>query len=54
MVSSFAGDGDEGDHFGLSGRDEAVAEGFQDGIVPAGDHGAHEQGACARLCGRRR
>src|SRR3954453_10757062 len=28
-----AGDGDEGDHVGLSGGAEAFAEGFEDGVV---------------------
>ena len=37
------GDGDEGEHLGLSGGEEAVVEGFQDGVVPAGDQGGHEQ-----------
>src|SRR5580704_10592904 len=37
-------DGDEGDHFGLAGGDEAVEEGLQDGVVAFGDHRAHEQG----------
>jgi hypothetical protein len=36
-------DGDEGDHFGFAGCDQAVEEGFQDGIVLFADQGAHEQ-----------
>ena len=42
---AFACDGDEGDHFRLSGGDEAVEEGFQYGIVPGSGHGADEQDA---------
>src|SRR5215469_9016282 len=37
-------DGDESDHFGFAGGDEAIEEGLQGGVVAFGDHGAHEQG----------
>src|SRR3954467_12608865 len=40
-----AGDGDEGDHFGLAGGAEAIAEGLEDGVVTAGDERCGEQGA---------
>jgi hypothetical protein len=40
-----SGDGDEGDHLGLSGGDEALVEGFEDRVVLDGDHGAHEERA---------
>src|SRR4051794_41645657 len=44
-----AGDGDEGDHLGLAGGDEALAEGLEDGVVTAGDEGCQEQGAAHTL-----
>src|SRR5262249_459615 len=40
-----AGDRNDGDHLWLSGRDEAVEEDLQDGVVLFGDHRPHEQGA---------
>jgi hypothetical protein len=40
-----SGDGDECNHFRLSGRNETVEEGFQDGVVLFGNHCAHEQRA---------
>src|SRR3954454_23544391 len=45
----FAGDGDEGDHLGLAGGAEAIAEGLEDGFVTAGDEGCEEQGAAHAL-----
>src|SRR4051812_49460614 len=44
-----AGDGDEGDHLGLAGGAEAIAEGLEDGVVTAGDEGCEEQGAAHAL-----
>src|SRR5205085_7775612 len=44
-----AGDGDEGDHLGLSGGAEAFAEGFEDGVVAGGDEGCQEQGGAHAL-----
>src|SRR5918912_188485 len=41
----FAGDRDEGDHFGLAGGAEAVAEDLEDGVVTGGDEGGEEEGA---------
>src|SRR5262249_43982940 len=40
-----AGDRNDGDHLGLSSRDQTVEEGLQKGIVLFGDHCAHEQDA---------
>jgi hypothetical protein len=39
----FACDGDDCDRFRLSGRDEAIEEGFQERIITGRDHGAEEQ-----------
>src|SRR4051794_41479448 len=44
-----AGDGDEGDHLGLAGGAEVIAEGLEDGVVTAGDEGCEEQGAAHAL-----
>src|SRR4051812_49710194 len=44
-----AGDGDEGDHLGLAGGAEAIAEGLEDGVVTAGHEGCQEQGAADAL-----
>src|SRR3954467_13210403 len=44
-----AGDGDEGDHVGLSGGAEAFAEGFEDGVVTGRDEGGQEQGGAHAL-----
>src|SRR3954462_15229050 len=44
-----AGDGDEGDHLGLAGGAEAIAEGLEDGVVTAGPEGSEEQGAAHAL-----
>lgn len=40
----FAGGSDDGEEFGFAGGDEPVAERFEGGVEPGGDHGAHEQG----------
>ena len=39
-----AGDGDEGDHFGLAAGDETLMESLQERIVARGDEGALEEG----------
>src|SRR5215208_7818703 len=39
----FSGCCDEGDHLGLSGGDEAVAEGFEGWVVTGGGHGGEEE-----------
>src|SRR3954452_4632757 len=44
-----AGDGDEGDHVGLSGGAEAFAGGLEDGVVTGRDEGGQEQGGAHAL-----
>src|SRR5258705_4772973 len=39
----FSGDGDESDHFGLSGRDETLMEGSEKGVATTCHHGANEE-----------
>src|SRR5215217_1021473 len=39
----FSGCCDEGDHLGLSGGDEAVAEGLEGWVVTGGGHGGEEE-----------
>src|SRR5215207_8920847 len=39
----FSGCCDEGDHLGLSGGDEAVAEGLEGWVVTGGGHGSEEE-----------
>src|SRR3954453_9326452 len=38
-----ASDGNDGDHLGFTGGNEAVAEGLEDGVVTAGHEGGEEQ-----------
>src|SRR4051794_41759325 len=49
-----AGDGDEGDHLGLAGGAEAIAEGLEDGVCDGWRRGLRGTGRSARSCGRRR
>ena len=41
MGDEFAHEGGESEFGRFAGGDEFLIEGFQDGVVPAGDHGGH-------------
>ncbi|ESZ56335.1 hypothetical protein X728_26455 [Mesorhizobium sp. L103C120A0] len=46
--------GNDGDDLWIAGCDEAVPKGFEDGIVPDGNQGSHEEDCGARGFCRRR